>query len=149
MGNREHRKPKKDTAAMDALTAWQEEARPFFERRRAVAKNECSDRLETLRQMHVDIKCAGGNCPVQIEGFVKGAPFYFRARGAQWSIGIGGDPIGKPDWYYEEDYGSWPYAGWMHLHEAYDFMISAFCKWRPNLAQAVPDMTTTPSKVEA
>jgi hypothetical protein len=37
----------------------------------------------------VELLCLYGNCPVQAEGFIDTAPFYFRARGARWAIEIG------------------------------------------------------------
>jgi len=66
------------------------------------------------------IDTIGGNCPVQAEGRIGGrTKFYFRARGDRWSMSIGGrDLIGDPDWYFEEDYGVWPDAGWMPVEEA-------------------------------
>jgi hypothetical protein len=77
--------------------------------------------------MDVNIENIGGNCPVQAEGFVDGKPFYFRARGQQWSLGIGADPIGNPDWIYSERYSDEPYAaGWMTVAEARDFIAKAF-----------------------
>ena len=30
-------------------------------------------------------------CPVQCAGTVNGQPFYFRARGERWTLGVGGD----------------------------------------------------------
>lgn len=70
------------------------------------------------------IDTIGGNCPVQAEGHIGGkTEFYFRARGASWSMSIGGaDVIGNPNWYYEEDYGQWPAAGWMPETEAREFI---------------------------
>lgn len=70
------------------------------------------------------IKYIGGNCPVQAEGTINGQPFYFRARGDGWRIGIGGnDIVAAPDWSYEEDYGDGPYdAGWMTKDEARAFI---------------------------
>jgi hypothetical protein len=68
----------------------------------------------------------GGNCPVQAEGTIAGKPFYFRARGEHWSIGIGGDTVGDPEWYYEEPYGDEEYvAGWMSEDEAREFIDKA------------------------
>ncbi len=127
---REKRKPQADPSFMDALKAAQEAMRPVFDERRAVEARECPARLERLRELHVSIDAAGGNCPVQIEGHAKGKPFYFRARGEHWSLGIGGDTVGDPDWYLEREYGSWPDAGWMPLHEAYDFLIEGVTLWR-------------------
>lgn len=75
--------------------------------------------------MRGDVKIAwiGGNCPVQAEGTIRGKPFYFRARGEAWSIGIGGEVVMEPEWFYEEDYGDEPYvAGWMTEAEARAFI---------------------------
>lgn len=74
----------------------------------------------------VEIGTPYGQCPVQSEGFIDGKPYYFRARGASWSIGIGGgDPVTEPDWEYEEDYGTWPEAGYMSETEAVEFIHKA------------------------
>ncbi len=73
-----------------------------------------------------EIREIGGNCPVQAEGKIGGkTDFYFRARGSHWSMSISpshGDVVGKPEWYYEEDYGVWPDAGWMEESEARAFI---------------------------
>ena len=75
----------------------------------------------------IKIEWLGGNCPVQAEGTVDGKPFYFRARGEYWSMGIGGEEVVlSPDWYYGEDYGDAPYkAGWMPQYEALGFIAKA------------------------
>lgn len=74
----------------------------------------------------VHINQIGGNCPVQAEGTIDGEPFYFRARGQRWSIGIGGDTVMKPDWYYEQPYGEQQFdAGWMSVDEARAFIVGA------------------------
>lgn len=73
----------------------------------------------------IKIDYLGGNCPVQSEGLIDGKPYYFRARGDGWSIGIGGDPVAAPEWSHEEDYGEWPSAGWMPQWEALSFIASA------------------------
>ena len=65
------------------------------------------------------IEWLGGNCPVQAEGTVDGKPFYFRARGEHWRMGIGGDPVGDPEWSREEKWGDSQFAaGWMEVGEA-------------------------------
>jgi len=56
------------------------------------------------------IEKIGGLCPVQAEGTIDGKPFYFRARHRQWSIGIGDDPVGAPEWHRREAWGDGPYA---------------------------------------
>ena len=74
-----------------------------------------------------------GNCPVQAEGTVNGKRFYFRARGEHWSFEVHDSAeceyLGWPDdgqtWYYEEEYGSWPDAGWMEESEARAFIDKA------------------------
>ena len=75
----------------------------------------------------LQIDLIGGNCPVQAEGTVDGVPFYFRARGRRWQIGVGSDPVGAtmgaPGWHYEEPYGDDAYAaGWMTEDEAMVFI---------------------------
>lgn len=76
---------------------------------------------------HLHIANLGGTCPVQAEGTIAGLPFYFRARGAQWSFSVGADPIGAPDWRYVEPYGDQYEAGWMEQTEAIAFIIKAAC----------------------
>ena len=77
--------------------------------------------------MILRIDTLGGQCPVQAEGFVGDAPFYFRARGSRWSMSIGGaDVVGKPDFHHEEPYGSGPFdAGHMSVDEARAFLEGA------------------------
>lgn len=87
------------------------------------------DKLEALAdaELPVSITGIGGNCPVQAEGTIDGAPFYFRARGEHWSIEIGGGFVledtakGIPGegFYLEEEWGDGPFsAGWMPEEEA-------------------------------
>jgi len=66
----------------------------------------------------IEIDWLGGNCPGQAEGRINGAPFYFRARGASWSLECG-------DFSYSEGYGVWPDAGWMTEGEAREFIAKA------------------------
>lgn len=70
----------------------------------------------------------GGNCPVQAEGKVGDVPFYFRARGAHWCLGIGEDPVGEPVWIHEEAFGSSFEAGWMEEDEARRFREFALAR---------------------
>lgn len=118
----------------DALRKAQQAWHPFRDEREQEEARECPPRLEKLRELGVVVETSGGNCPVQIEGRVGDVPFYFRARGAHWSLGIGNDPIGDPEWEYEEPYGEWPEAGWMPLHEAYDFLIEGVNRWNKKIA---------------
>lgn len=75
----------------------------------------------------VVIDTIGGNCPVQAEGTINGKPFYFRARGSYWSIGIGGvDPGIDPEWEHDEKYSDELYAAsWMTEDEARAFIDKA------------------------
>lgn len=69
----------------------------------------------------LDIQMIGGNCPVQAEGTINGKPFYFRARGQHWSLGIGDDPVLEEtaEWYRWRKWGDGPYdAGWMPREDA-------------------------------
>jgi hypothetical protein len=81
-------------------------------------------RRETVSiAVDIEIDWLGGNCPVQAEGRINNQPFYFRARGDEWSLRIGGDePVSNPEWRYEEPYGQWPDAGWMTEDEARAFI---------------------------
>lgn len=84
-----------------------------------------------MTEPDIQIKYLGGYCPVQAEGTIDGKPFYFRARGEHWSIGIGGEPIGDPDWYYEQDYGDGAFdASWMEHSEALNFIKEAAAGYR-------------------
>lgn len=79
--------------------------------------------------MEVIIDRLGGNCPVQADGTIDGVPFYFRARGSHWSMGIGPQPIDAPEWYHRELWCDDPYgAGWMSEEEA-ERMIRICAKW--------------------
>lgn len=79
---------------------------------------------------NLTIDYLGGNCPVQAEGTLDGHPFYFRARGAHWSFGVGAEPVCNPDWSYDEPYGDGPYdAGWMTEDEARAFIDKAVGLW--------------------
>ncbi len=84
---------------------------------------------EEREALHITIDMFGGNCPVQAEGFIKGAPFYFRSRGESWSFGVGDDPVGNPNWEHMEFYGVWPDAGWITEEQAMDFIIKAATMW--------------------
>ena len=73
--------------------------------------------------MTLKISYSGGNCPVQVEGTIDNVPFYFRARGEHWSMGIGSDPICTPDFYKYEKYGAGSFeAGWMEESVALEFV---------------------------
>ena len=78
--------------------------------------------------MDYEIEWLGGLCPVQAEGTIDDKPFYFRSRGTHWSFTVGSDII-KPEWYYEEEYGEWPSAGWISEEEALSFIEKAAIKY--------------------
>jgi hypothetical protein len=84
--------------------------------------------------VNIAIDYIGGNCPVQAEGTIDGKPFYFRARGEHWSLGIGGEPIGEPEWEHCEEYpGELFEAGWMSQDEARGFIekgVDIYRIWR-------------------
>jgi hypothetical protein len=83
-----------------------------------------------------------GNAPVQCDGVVDGKNFYFRARGSQWALRIGGDDVvGDPEWLYYEDYGTKFEAGYMSEEEAYRFIGEAVVKYR----QGHPSMRDQPN----
>lgn len=92
----------------------------------------------------VVIDLIGGNCPVQAEGTIGGEPFYFRARGARWSIGVGGEPVGAPVWHYEEPYGDWPEAGWITEEEARAFIAKAAGLWAARATEDPREETPAP-----
>jgi len=69
--------------------------------------------------MDLVIDTIGGNCPVQATGTINGKPFYFRARGEHWRIGVGGDPVMDPEWSVERRWGAGEFAAsWMSEDEA-------------------------------
>jgi hypothetical protein len=81
---------------------------------------------ESPAEPSIVIDWIGGNCPVQAEGTIDGKPFYFRARGASWSLGIGGaDPCGDAEWEHTEAFGTWSDAGWMEVEQAEAFLRAA------------------------
>ena len=88
----------------------------------------------------IKIDQIGGNCPVQAEGTIAGEPFYFRARGEHWSIGIGGDVVGEPDWFYQEEYPGEKFAaGWMTEAEAFAFISQAAERYDADFAAVNDD----------
>lgn len=93
-----------------------------------------------MSEKEIRIDMIGGNCPVQAEGLIDGAPFYFRARGSHWSLSVGGaDVVGSPDWYHEEPYGDGPFdAGWMEEAEARAFIEKGAELYRASLEEPRP-----------
>lgn len=81
--------------------------------------------------MNLNIQYIAGNCPVEAEGTIDGSAFYFRARGKTWTFAVGDDPIGVPDWKYEQAYGDSPFAaGWMSEDEARQFITEGAERYR-------------------
>jgi hypothetical protein len=68
-----------------------------------------------MQGLRMTITC--GACPLQIEGTIDGEPYYFRARGEHWSMGIGGDTVVEPLWSMSGPWGDGPFAaGYMPEH---------------------------------
>lgn len=65
-----------------------------------------------------------GMAPVQAHGRIDGHFFYFRARGAEWRIEIGGSDDGKqlPIFWHCEEWGNWPDAGYMSHEQAFELI---------------------------
>jgi len=59
--------------------------------------------------------------PNQIGGQIGGVGFYFRARHGWVSLGVGGEPVGSPDW--EEGYEH-PDAGWFTAAQTIDHLLA-------------------------
>jgi hypothetical protein len=81
-----------------------------------------------MSEPEIVIRQLGGNCPVQSEGTIDGAEYYFRARHESWTLCIGGeDVILAPEWFYEEPNGALGSvdAGWMSEQEAETFLRQA------------------------
>ncbi|RVT96202.1 hypothetical protein EOD42_13885 [Rhodovarius crocodyli] len=76
------------------------------------------------------IETLAGQCPVEAEGTIDGEPFYFRSRGAHWTLGIGGEVIGDPRWQYREPYGTWPDAGYITEEQARRFIAEGAARYR-------------------
>ncbi|MDO3432152.1 hypothetical protein QWJ46_05600 [Rhizobium sp. CBN3] len=84
----------------------------------------------------------GGNVPIQGEGTIDGKPFYFRARGAQWSLEI--DYVEEADrppmWWHVEEWGEWPDAGYMPADVALEMIDKAVALYREQRPQEIgPD----------
>ncbi|MFG6572395.1 hypothetical protein ACGYLO_12380 [Sulfitobacter sp. 1A13353] len=87
-----------------------------------------------------DLAHLGGNCPVQAEGVINGKSFYYRARWDRWSLSIGADPIGAPEWTHVEICGAALEAGWMEEDEAKEHLeraLALYAAGRPG-AQIPP-----------
>ncbi|MBP2563377.1 hypothetical protein J2857_006176 [Neorhizobium galegae] len=73
-----------------------------------------------------------GMAPVQAHGQIDGHFFYFRARGAEWKIEIGGSDDGKqlPFFWHSEEWGSWPDAGYMSQDQAFELIKQGAAMFR-------------------
>lgn len=95
------------------------------------------------KELHIpdyELAYLGGNCPVQAEGTINEKPFYYRARGDRWSLGIGAEPIGAPEWTHVEICGAALEAGWMEEDEATEHLeraLALYAAGRPG-AQLPP-----------
>ena len=100
---------------------------------------------ERLKRQRIMVDNISGACPIQAEGYIDNHPFYFRARGDMWQIGLAApgqthddavmmtivDELPPGCWYYDEDYGDGPYdAGWMPVREALGFIEQAAIRFR-------------------
>jgi hypothetical protein len=83
-------------------------------------------------QLEAVVLILGDQCPVQAEGQIDGVNFCFRARGQQWSLSVGRNPIEAPIWKHEEDYGETPFAAGRMSHEtAFDLIekaLAVYCR---------------------
>ncbi|MBY5819907.1 hypothetical protein HFN60_30410 [Rhizobium leguminosarum] len=73
-----------------------------------------------------------GMVPVQAHGKIDGHFFYFRARGAEWRIEIGGSDDGKqlPIFWHSEEWGTWPDAGYMSQDQAFELIKQGAAMFR-------------------
>lgn len=77
-----------------------------------------------MSEPDIKMECIGYACPVQYEGTINGTPFYFRARGERWRMGIGEHPVEvafghREGWTKNLPYGDYKFAaGWMPVEEA-------------------------------
>lgn len=83
-----------------------------------------------------------GQTPLQGYGLIDGYPWYFRARGDSWSLGIVEDKTIDCEclplvgccsgWLIEESWGEWPSAGYMDEEIAWSLIEDTFKKFREN-----------------
>ena len=96
------------------------------------------EKIDSMKAQGFDVQWLSGLCPVQATGYVDGHPFYWRARGATWSIMIAKEKgdysdevIDAPDsWEHIERYGEFPDAGYMPFIEALAFIEWSAKRWR-------------------
>lgn len=73
-----------------------------------------------------------GMVPVQAHGLIDGHFFYFRARGEEWRIEIGGSDDGEqlPIFWHSEAWGTWPDAGYMSQDQAFELIKQGAAMFR-------------------
>lgn len=120
----------------------------LFEDKALVSDQVASEALANLSSLGVLWLKGGGNCPVQIEGYIldeqKGqiAEFYFRARGLRWTTQISriGRSMSSKAWQMTR---MWPGdsfdAGWMELSDAVRLLERAIIDWK-NEGTPLPDL---------
>lgn len=105
----------------------------------------------------------GGNVPVQGAGTVQRAGgtdlhWYFRARGAAWTLDVGVGELDEMAWYVDHrdavwsaggDWGTWPEAGWMEHEVAVAIVEDALSRYLRGESnwEAPPDVHRRPGGV--
>lgn len=97
-------------------------------------------KIESLKADGISVLWLSGLCPVQSQGLIDGHPYYWRARGDEWSVQIAHEKSFNVEdaitldmskiWVYREEYGVVPDAGYMPFIEALQFIEKAVNKWR-------------------
>jgi hypothetical protein len=105
---------------------------PVFAEQRAQWAEHGPAAVEAFNATGGTLDTFGGNCPVQAEGTIDGQRFYFRARGEHWEFWVGAEADWFTDraWLIEQDYGTFPDAGWMPQHEALGFIVEGIGAYR-------------------
>lgn len=99
------------------------------------------DKINALHGKGIYVYWLSGLCPVQAQGWVDGMPFYFRARGDQWTMAIHETVTMNIDlavgddgnWTYGETYGIVPDAGYMPFIEALCFIETSVERFRKQM----------------
>lgn len=129
-------KPKKPF--MEALEDLAEAMKPVFDVQREVWAEHGPAAEARAKELGLEIGANGGNCPVQIEGWLRPENlwFYFRARGEHWTLVMCEEEghYASYEYVFEEQQvyreGEQFAAGWMDLHEAYAFLCDSIEKYR-------------------
>lgn len=89
-----------------------------------------------IKELNASIEWLSGQCPVQAEGDIGGKKFYFRARWNKWSVAIGDNPVGKPEFIYSESWGNTPgEAGYMTEDESIVAIIRGLDAYKTTTAK--------------